>query len=234
MTSGIELGDCPFAWVSATGVQLVVYSVSEAIQLLVLAVCFALALVRALRVRNAPWLSIVCFFACTILGNVYWYGFMIVFGETPHYSYIAELSWIAGYIFLLMLLIECDQQRAPAAPVPIAWLPVAACGLCCICYIVTSGSPFLNLVDNGLMAALGFFAVRGLVAHSEKNDGAGFASNRFLHAALLAFVIIEQVLWLSSLLPNPEADFAIYTIVNYVLTVSYAAILACAWRSDEL
>ena len=201
-----------------------------------LAACFALALVRALRVRNATWLEVVCFFACMLLGNAYWLGYLLVFGETPHYSYVAELSWIAGYIFLLMLLVECDQRRGVCAPVYAAWIPVAACAACCVYYVVESGNLLLNIADNGLVAALGFFAVRGLAARPAKRDDGGLAANKPFYAAVLAFVAVEQLLWMSSLLldPGPIAAVSPYIVVGFLLTLSYAVILACSWRSGGL
>lgn len=208
-------------------------SLSEAIQLLVLGACFALALIRALRVRNSAWTEVACFFACMFLGNVYWYGYLAIFGETPGVSYISDLSWIAGYVFLLMLLIECDRQRGLTPPVRIAWIPVVVSAACCVYYICVNGYPLLNLADNGLMAALGFFAVRGLAARPEEGQGKGFARNRLLFASALALVVAEQALWLLSLL-DPTADLAIYSAANFLLTFSYVAILASAWRSDEL
>ena len=212
-----------------------IYSSSETIQLLALGVCFALALIRALRMRNSAWTEVACFFACMFLGNVYWYGYLAVFGDFPNVSYISDLSWIAGYVFLLMLLGECDQGRRLTAPVPAAWVPVAACAACCVYYIYVNGYPLLNLVDNGLMAALGFFAVRGLVVRPDGGSGKPgkrFAYNRFLHGAALAFVVVEQVLWLTSLL-DPTADLVVYGVANYALTLSYVAIFLAAWRCDE-
>lgn len=211
-----------------------IFDASEAIQLLVLAACFALTLVKALRMRNSVWIEVVCFFACMLLGNVYYFGYTIVFGDSPHYSYIADLGWIAGYIFLLMLLVECEQGRGITSPSPVAWIPVAACAVCCVYYIAVNGYPVLNIADNGLMAALGFFAVRGLVASPKDGTAKSFASNRALHIAVLAFVVVEQALWLSSLISEPRPGFDAYTIINYALTLSYVIVLACAWRSDEL
>ena len=213
-----------------------IYSSSEAIQLLALAVCFALALVRALRIRNTPCIEIACYFACMLLGNVYWYGYLAVFGDTPSASYISELSWIAGYVFLLMLLVECNQRRGLIAPVPVAWIPVGVCAACCVYYIYANGHPLLNLVDNGLVAALGFFAVRGLVITTRdaaESSGRSFTDNRFFYGAVLVFIIVEQVLWLSSLF-DPTADLVVYAVINHLLTLSFFAILAAAWRSDEL
>lgn len=211
-----------------------IFEASEAVQLAMLAACFGLSLVRALRTHNAVWLSIVCFFACMLLGNVYYYGFMVVFDDFPHYSYIADLSWIAGYIFLTMLLVQCNLRRWPAAPVPAAWVPVAICVLCCIFYIYMNGYPLLNIADNGLMGGIGFFAVRGLLSLPGEDLGKGFAGSKPFHAVVLAFVVIEQGLWLSSLIPDADFNFTVYSVFNYALTLSYASILACAWRHDDL
>ena len=211
----------------------VIESSSEAIQLLVLGVCFTLALIRALRVRKAAWIEVACFFACMFLGNAYWYGYLSVFGRTPDVSYISDLNWIAGYAFLLMLLIECNQKRGPTPPVLAAWIPVAVCAACCIYYICVNGYILLNLSEGGLMAALGFFAVRGVFACRNESPKEGFSRNRPLHVSMLVFVVVEEALWLSSLL-DPTTDFVIYGIANYLLTFSYVAILAASWRSDDL
>ena len=72
---------------------------------------------RALRERNSTWTTVTCFYACMLLGNAYWLGYLLVFGETPHYSHVAELAWIAGYVFLLMLAVEADRRRGVAAPI---------------------------------------------------------------------------------------------------------------------
>lgn len=205
---------------------------SDAIQLAVMAICFGFSLVRVLRVRNSPWLCITCFYACMLLGNAYWFGYLVVFGETPQYSYVADLCWAAGYLFLLMPLIECNQRRAPAAPFPAAWIPPVVCAACGAYYIYANGYPVINVIDAALMGGLGFFAVRGMVAPA----GKGFMGNRFLYGAVLAFVIVEQALWMSSLLLEPGPILAIepYIVIGFALTLSYAVILACAWRSDDL
>lgn len=215
-------------------------SISDAVQLTVLVVCFVCSVLRVLRERNSAWITVTCFFACMLLGNVYWLGYQVVLGDIPHYSRIAELSWIAGYVFLLMLMLEADRIRGVSAPIPAAWIPVVVCAACCIFYIVDSGSPLINIADNGLLAAVGFFAVRGLVATPDVRFEEGlpyrrFAYNRALHAAMLAFVAVEQALWLASCFPELAFLGSVepYVVFNYVLTLAYAALLACAWRSSE-
>ena len=228
-------------------------SISDAVQLAVLAACFAVSLGRALRGRDNVWITLTSFFACMLLGNAYWLGYQLVFGDDPHYSLIADMSWVAGYAFLVILAVELDRKRGVSAPVPIAWIPVAVCAACCIFYIVDSGSIALNIADNGLLAAVGFFAVRGVVASdapdaqpvasdarsitpitrpAERPQSRHLAGSRPLHASLLAFVAVEQALWLASCFTEYSliASVEPYIVLNYALTLSYAAILACAWR----
>ena len=207
-------------------------AVCDAVQLVVLAACLGLSLWRAFKTRGTAWLMLACFFGCMFLGNVNWLGYQVVFGETPRPSFIEDLTWTAGYLFLALIEKQCDEARAPSPPVPAAWIPVVACAACCAYFIFIGGKPLLNIADNGLLAAVGFFAVRGLAAQS----GEGLARSRIFHGAMLAYVIAEEALWLSScfLWPGEIVGVGPYIIFNYVLTLASAVVLAAAWRSDEL
>lgn len=206
-------------------------AVCDAIQLLVLAVCLGLSLWRAFATRGTAWLMLACSFGCMLLGNVNWLGFQIVFGETPKVAFIEDLTWTAGFLFLALVGKLCDDARAPSPPVPAAWIPVVICAACCIFFIVSNGEPLLNIVENGMLAVVGIFAVRGLAAES----GDGLARSRLFHGAMLAFVLVEEALWLSScfLLPGEIVAIDPYIVCDYALTLACAALLACAWRCDE-
>ena len=206
-------------------------AVCDAVQLTVLAACLVLSLLRAFRTRGTAWLMLACFFGCMLLGNVNWLGYQVVFGETPKVAFVEDLSWTAGFLFLALVGKLCDDARAPSPPVPAAWAPVVLCAACCVFFIVSNGEPLLNVAENGLLAAVGFFAARGLAAES----GDGLARNRRFHAAMLAYVIAEEALWLSScfLLPGEIVAMAPYIVCDYILTLASAALLACAWGCDE-
>ena len=243
-------------------------AVCDAVQLVVLAACLGLSLWRAFKTRATAWLMLACFFGCMFLGNVNWVGYQVVFGETPRPSFIEDLTWTAGYLFLVLIEKQCDEARAPSPPVPAAWIPVAVCAACCAYFIYIGGKPILNIADNGLLAAVGFFAVRGLAArlgeplcedpspsaqddkrepaqdglslcHAERSEASsrsGMAHSRLFHGAMLAYVIVEEALWLSScfLWPGEIVVVGPYIVFNYALTLASAAVLAAAWRCDEL
>jgi hypothetical protein len=211
-------------------------SIADSLSFVVLASCFGLAVVRALRTRSTAWLMIVLFYGCMLMGNAYWLGYLLVFGETPRYSNISELSWIAAYVFLLMLEIESDRLRAISAPVPVTWIPVVACAVCGVYFIANYGSVLINIADEGLLGAAGYFAVRGLVAQPEDSALGGLAYNRRFHAAVLVFVFVELALWVASCFvdPGPIQSVNAYIVLNYALALSTISILVCAWKSDDL
>ena len=207
-------------------------AVCDAVQLVILAACLGLSLWRAFATRGTVWLMLACFFGCMLLGNVNWLGYQVVFGETPTVAFIEDLSWTAGFLFLALIEKQCDDARAPSPPVPVAWIPVALCAACCVFFIVSNGEPLLNVAENGLLAAVGFFAARGLAAGS----GDGFSRNRLFHGAMLAYVVAEEALWLSScfLQPGEIVTIGPYIVFDCALTLASAALLACAWRCDGL
>jgi hypothetical protein len=207
-------------------------AVCDAVQLAILAACLILSLWRAFTTRGAVWFMLACFFGCMLLGNVNWLGYQVVFGETPTTAFIEDLSWTAGLLFLALIEKQCDDARAPSPPVPVAWIPVTLCAACCVFFIASNGEPLLNVAENGLLAAVGFFAVRGLAIGS----GDGFSRNRLFHGAMLAYVIVEEALWLSScfLWPGEIVGINPYIAFDYALTLASAALLVSAWRCDEL
>lgn len=209
-------------------------SITDAASFVVLAACSCMTLFRAQRTRSTTWLTLSFFFVCFLMGNSYWTGYLLVFGETPRYSNISDMSWIASYVFLLMLELEADKHRTVSAPVPAAWIPVAVCAACGVYFIVTHGDPLINIADEGLLAAVGFFAVRGLAARQPDRASSGLTYNRAFHMAALAFVFAEQAVWIAScfLEPGPIETLNAYIVLNVVLMLSTAALLACAWRSD--
>ena len=53
---------------------------------------------------------------------------------------------------------------------------------------------------------------------------------------MLAYVVVEEALWLSScfLMPGEIVRINPYIVFDYVLTIASAMLLICAWRCDRL
>lgn len=208
-------------------------ALSEYIALVLYALCFALALARAYKTRTRSWVILASAYGCNLLAQAYWVGYMMVFGETPIYFYIAEIGWSAMYLFLVILLAECNIKRAPAPPDLLAWVPVIASAILCAYYIYLGSNVVACLVQNSLIAGVGFFAVRGIrYAPPRELDSRKLSDNRLFSGMCLLFVIAELGVWTTSCFLD---DMLVpYLVCNYALFITQAGMLASAWRSEDI
>lgn len=199
----------------------------NAFQLVVLAVCLGLSIWRFVQTGSRAWFSLVGFYGCDLLALTYWLAYLTIFGETPRF-YVSDLGWIACYLFMLMLEVACDARRAPQAPVPAAWLPVALVVPNFMLY-VQRGDLLNNIACCGLMAAIGYLAVRGVTSR----PGAGFAHNRAFHGAVLVWVACLLSVWTAScFLGAIDGALTPYIVADICATLSYVGLLATAWGAD--
>ena len=200
--------------------------IENGFQLAVLAVCFAASMARAVRGRDRMWVILSFFYGCSFFSLVYWTCYLVAFGTTPRYSYAPDLGWMASYVLLVILLVEFEASRALSPPVRVAWILPAACVPACILFC-THGDILLNLADCSLMAAIGYFSTRGVVA----SPSSGVGKSRALHVSTLAFAVAELVLWTTSCFWTSQMPIP-YIVADYTLTVSYAVILICSWKAS--
>jgi len=211
---------------------------SENLALALFALCFGLSLARAFRDRTRPWVILAFGCGCNLFAQAYWVGFMVVFGETPIYFYISDIGWAAQFLFIVMLLVECNIARAPNPPVSAAWAPVVVSAFLTIYYIYVGNNVIVCLVDGALIASIGYFAVKGLAAKPDEGalaEGGGrklFRYNRVFAGMCLAFVVIELGLWTASCFYS-EVPIA-YDVFNYALFASHVGLIACAWGSEDI
>ena len=117
-----------------------------------------------------------------------------------------------------------DGQRAPEPPVAAAWVPIIIVIPQFVLY-VTHGDIVLNVIDCSLMAAIGFFTVRGILTPYKE----GLAGNRAFHVSVFIWGLLQLTVWTASCFSTPVFSM-LYTVSDFLLTVSYAGILVCAWR----
>lgn len=211
---------------------------AEVIAFVVFTICFVLALVRAFKVCTRPWVILAFGYGCNLFAQAYWLGYMAVFGETPQYFYISDLGWAAQYLFIIMLLVECNIKRTPNPPLTAAWAPIVVSAFLTAYYIYVGNNVIACLVDGILVASIGYFAVKGLAAKPadpslavDENGKSFFSYNRAFAGMCLVFVVVELSLWTASCFYS-EVPIA-YDIFNYALFASQVGMLACAWKSEE-
>ena len=213
----------------------------NALQTLVLLVCAACSVSRAIRWHSRTWTLLAFFFGSWGLGGLYWTFCLVFYNAVPQLSVVSDLSWYASYIFLYMLLRQVAPPEGAREKRLLPWLGfVFTLGMgiwFCSFYVqwnAEEGYHFIlwdkvlsNLIYAVLMGLLLFSALRRLL------DRASYPAQKPFCYAVLAFCLLEYALWTCSCfwfdasLKNP------YYWVDILLTASFLLFLPTTRKAVE-
>jgi hypothetical protein len=80
--------------------------VENTIQLVMTGACSGIAVYRAVRDNERAWALFALFSGIYCLGDLYWLLYLLFFGNTPQHYSVADMSWNASYLFLLLLIMR--------------------------------------------------------------------------------------------------------------------------------
>ena len=139
-------------------------------EIVVIAFCFSVSLRSVMRERKRSRTLLALFYAAMLLGNLYWTLYLFFFRRTPQVFYVSELSWLAGFLFLILLLRHYQTDAERAVRSPILWIiPAFVTGM--MLFYFKWGDYLLNLADAFLMGILMVRSAQGLIAQGKKPDG---------------------------------------------------------------
>ena len=183
-----------------------------ALPFVILFLCGVYSSVRAARTRGQGWLILAFFYFCFSLGNLYWLLCNILLGSIPEVSYISELSWYVGFIFLSMLLRQ-TLDGPPSGSRRWAWLAPVFTGGACL-FFFQWGDYTSNVAAAALLGWLGYLILTGLL------DGKVSPGVRRLYLVCGAFFVAEYGMWFSSCFWRDESLRNPYFWFDGLLTLS--------------
>ena len=184
----------------------------NALQVVVLAICIIITIIRAARFRSRSWTILAFFYGGWMLGEIYWIACLLFYDKTPQISVISDLSWYASYIFLYMLLRHLLPPEKITGISLISWIgPVFAVGMAV--FFMFHGEIVSNLIYAGLMGLLLFSAIRRLTQKDMETR------KRFLPLIILILCLLEYALWTASCFWNEELLFQPYYVFDILLTL---------------
>ena len=168
-------------------------SIENAVQLVTTGLCSGVAAFRAVRSRRRAWLLLALASGVYFLGDLYWQLFLLFYGATPHYSYIPYLSWYAGYVFLMLLVLELRGPRPAVARRRVLWLIPLFTAAMAVFYIQW-GDWIGNITAAVLMSLLLWYTADSLFLWQRTGE----RSKRPLAWVILLFCAAEYAAWTSS------------------------------------
>ena len=168
-------------------------SVFNAIQLGSTGAASAASLFFAIRGRERAWLLLGLFSGTYFLGDLYWHLYLIFYGDTPHFSFIPDLSWYASLLFLYLLVVHVGGGRRIHSPALIP-VPVFTVGACV--FFMQWGAYVSNIIYAMLMTLILWRALGSLITirAAEKKELRAIG----VYAAALFFCAMEYCMWISS------------------------------------
>ncbi len=147
------------------------------------------------RSRRQSYFILNCFYGSFTLANLYWLLYTILITDAPPMFYVSEIGWTAGYFFLILLqdsLCRPEERTFRCRAMWIAPLVIVPLTV----YYITIGTVIYNLIIGGIMLVIFRSSLRGFF-YWRKQKGKE-RNLRLFHLTVMAFVILENGLWLSS------------------------------------
>ena len=164
--------------------------IENAIQLITTGICTAIATRKGILLRSRAWIVLALASGVFFLGDLYWELFLVLYGDTPRYSYIPYLSWYASYMFLLLLLFELRVPHEERKRRKILWIiPVFSAGMCV--FYMQYGDWIGNIITAVFMSLLMWHALDMLLLLKGSRKVAIFA-------VVFLFCIVEYAAWTAS------------------------------------
>lgn len=162
-------------------------------QLVVGGICILLAGRKFVLSRRKEWMILLLVYCSFSLGNLYWLLYLLFYQRTPQYFYIADFSWWAGYLFLILLLKEVlGREKRKSIFI---WVgPVFTAGMCI--FFMQWGQYLSNIIYATLMGIILYYSIQGLLPFyisSEKR------SKRLMLCVVVLFTcLMEYAEWTAS------------------------------------
>ncbi len=79
--------------------------IDNSFQITILGFCTIAALFLALRYKSRSLLILALAYACFCMGTAYYILYLVIMGKVPQVFYVAEISWLAAWLFYLSVQI---------------------------------------------------------------------------------------------------------------------------------
>ena len=176
--------------------------------------------ISALRYKNRGCLILSFAYACFAMGTLYYVLYLAIIGRVPQVFYVAEISWLASYLFLLSL----EILRLQSLQIRFSWLAAggALCMVIGVCIAQIFGPSLLMIalfaLTAGAVTYLTIFRMRG---------GTGFWQTDL---CLMVCLVLQVLLYLVSGAIRDYTDFNMYFAVDMLLTTFWAALMPLTLR----
>ena len=181
--------------------------IDNSFQITILGFCTIAALFLALRYKSRSLLILALAYACFCMGTTYYILYLVIMGKVPQVFYVAEISWLAAWLFYLSVQI----LRSAAVLVAVVAFADHAFGPS---YFFSA----LFALVAGVNMYLSVFGMQSVQPY-RSTDG-----------LMAGCIVLQVLLYLVSDFIQDYTCFNLYFAVDITLTLSMVALLPFTLR----
>ncbi|MBO4991497.1 MAG: hypothetical protein J6E42_05015 [Firmicutes bacterium] len=167
-----------------------------------------------LRYSSRKLMVLSCAYGSIMLGTLFYMLHLTIIGDIPRIFYVSEISWMAGYLFFLFLvMLRQEWKNRAIQPVP----AVAA-------LLVLAASVHSEVMGNSVLMSLAFGAIAGAIVYLSvvnirRAHLSGTPSSVF-DRMMIAVIILQILVYFVSEYISDFSTFNLYFAVDILFTVS--------------
>ena len=171
-----------------------------------------------LKYSSRKLVVLACAYGSIMLGTLFYMLHLTIIGDIPRIFYVSEISWMAGYLFFLFLVIlRQERKNVNFQPVPamLAMFTLAA-------------SVHSEVMGNSILMSLAFGVIAGAIvyissirirrAHLSGTHPAAF------DRMMIAVVILQILVYFVSEYVSDFSTFNLYFAVDILFTLSLCSL----------
>ena len=194
--------------------------IDNSFQIIILGFCTIAALFLALRYKSRSLLILALAYACFCMGTAYYILYLVIMGKVPQVFYVAEISWLAAWLFYLSVQILPGEGKKDRFSLPAG---AAAAVIAAIAFLDHDFGPsyFVSALFSLTAGATMYLSV------SHMQNGS-LCRKRDLF--MIICVTLQVLLYRVSGFTHDYTRFQLYYAVDLALTLSMAALLPLTLR----
>ena len=194
--------------------------IDNSFQIIILGLSTIAALFLALRYKSRSLLILALAYACFCMGTAYYILYLVIMGKVPQVFYVAEISWLAAWIFYLSVQI----LRMERIGYRFSWFAGSAAVLVAVVAVADHAfgpSYFFSTLFAFTVGANMYLSVLGMQsAHPYRS----------MDGLMAGCIVLQVLLYLVSDFIQDYTCFNLYFAVDITLTLSMVALLPFTLR----
>ena len=171
-----------------------------------------------LKYSSRKLVVLACAYGSIMLGTLFYMLHLTIIGDIPRIFYVSEISWMAGYLFFLFLVILRQERKN------VNFQPVPAM----LALFTLAASVHSEVMGNSILMSLAFGMIAGAIvyissirirrAHLSGTHPAAF------DRMMIAVVILQILVYFVSEYVSDFSTFNLYFAVDILFTLSLCSL----------